>query len=69
MSQLFTIDALRSKFYKIMRATLRKIDQFSHNPSNDIPAMIKLNDTSVKHVLRSADGLHVRLKLIDFACR
>jgi hypothetical protein len=27
---------------------------------------MKLNDTSVKHILRSADGLHVRFLLVDF---
>jgi hypothetical protein len=63
---LFTIDSLRSRFNKILRVALRKVNCFCEKFGQErIPSLIKLNDLKVKFILRSPDALNARLLLVD----
>lgn len=64
--QLFTIDALRSRFNKILRMALRKTTCFCQKFGQErVPQMVKLNDLKVKFLLRSPEALNARLLLVD----
>ena len=62
---LFKVKALKSQFYKILRAGLRKLLQFINKyQSHGIPTLIKLPDSRIRLILRTNGADKLRLKIL-----
>lgn len=64
--EFFSVEALRSEFFKILRLSLRKVAIFCDKyGKNRVPTLVKLNDTHIKYILRSPNALKSRQLLVD----
>ena len=65
----FSIVALRSQLFKILRKALRKLDTLINKyGSTRIPEFRKLNHYESRAIIYNNDGIDVRLLLLDIYC-
>ncbi len=57
---IFTVAALRSQIFRIIRMGIRKLYYFIANFGRSLPEMIALDDNRVKAILYNQDGLGSR---------
>ena len=64
---MFTVAALRSKLYKILRSAIRKLYSFicQDDVAKKLPQMGKLGHNEIRWIIYNNEGFHVRLLLIN----
>lgn len=61
---ILTVESLKNRFYKILRAGLKKL-KWLQSRLTGMPELQRLDDTHVKYILRSSEGHKVRKHLVQ----
>lgn len=65
-TRLFTVEALRSMMFKILRVAIRRLsDQVFKNVRYNLPTLVKLEDQLVKNLINCSHCFQIRRMLID----
>jgi hypothetical protein len=63
---MFTVEALRSKLFKILRMAIKKIiESTKRSGSGMLTPLIRLNDSRVKMIINNHQFRKVRLLILD----
>jgi hypothetical protein len=63
---MFTVEALRSKLFKILRMAIKKIlESTKRSGSGKLTPLIRLNDSRVKMIINNHQFRKVRLLILD----
>jgi len=60
---------LRSKLFKIIRQSVKKLHVCWNKCKHPLPDLVRLDDNRVKMIIYYTDGRQVKLQLIEFYCK